>query len=183
MKEVLILHGIQGYAGIHWQKWLNDQLLERGYKVYMPSLPNPDHPDRKEWLKVVKETLKEANLSELVIVGHSLGVVTALDFIKDSRKQILALISVSGFGKDYKSELNSYFITEKEIDLKKIKKLVKKSFVIYSNDDPYVPQETLKDLATKLEVKPIIIKKGGNLNTSSGYTKFPLLLDLLEKKL
>jgi len=173
---VLILHGIQGYAGIHWQKWLNDQLTAEGHKVMMPNLPNAEHPDRSEWLQAVKGVIANCDLSELVIVGHSLSVVTALDFIEQSPASIKALISVSGFSKDYNAELNSYFLKEKEINFEKAKKNLKKAIVIYGDNDPYVPQEILKLLADKLKVKPIIIKNGGHLNTDAGFTTLPVLL-------
>lgn len=148
----------------------------------MPTLPKSDHPSRKEWLKVAKKYIRDVDVSELIIIGHSLGVVTALDLIQNLKKKIHSFISVSGFAIDYGAALNSYFLKEKDTDVKKIKKLIGNSHVVYGNDDPYVPQEVLKDLATKLGVKPIIVKKGGHINTTSGYTKLPLLLDLLEKQ-
>lgn len=175
----LILHGIQGHAGIHWQKWLNDQLIAQGHKVLMPNLPKAEHPDRSEWLQTVKGVITDYDLSDLVIVGHSLSVVTALDFIEQAPVSIKALVSVSGFSKDYKAELNSYFLKEKEIDFAKVKKNLKKAVVIYGDNDPYVPQEILKLLADKLNVKPTVIKSGGHLNTDAGFTTFPKLLKII----
>ena len=77
---VLILHGIQGHAGIHWQQWLHNQLVAQGQNVLMPSLPDADHPDRKTWLKHVHEILQEVDTKQLVLVAHALGVASALDF-------------------------------------------------------------------------------------------------------
>ncbi|MBU0570100.1 alpha/beta hydrolase [Patescibacteria group bacterium] len=182
MKNALILHGIEGYAGIHWQKWLCDELVKKEYKVVMPDLPNPNRPDRKKWLRVAKSLTRDVDFSEFVIIGHSLGVVTALDLIESVGKKIKALISVSGFVKDYGVELNSYFLRERTIDLNKIRNLVEQTFVIYSDNDPYVPQEILKHLADGLDAKPVIIKNGGHINTDSGYTKSPIVLEILEGK-
>lgn len=173
---VLIIHGIGGYAGIHWQKWLHDELKSRGHHVIMPSLPDADHPDRTTWLKIVTELVKPVELSKLVIVGHSLGVLTGLDFIERANSPIQQLISVSGFSVDFGAELNSYFIKEKSIDFDKIRRNCHHFAVLFGDDDPYVPQIILKQLATDLIVKPTIFKNGGHLNTDSGYTKFPELL-------
>ena len=181
MKKVLILHGIDGHAGIHWQQWLYDELVEKGHKVIMPNLPNTNKPDRKTWLKKVKKSIRDTKLSQLIIIGHSLGVPTALDLIETFDSPIRALVSVSGFADDYGAELNSYFLKEKKIDFKRVKKNCQKFFVLYGDDDPYVPQKNLHSLANKLGVKPIIIHKGGHLNTDSGFTKFPLLLEILEE--
>lgn len=180
MKTALIIHGICGHAGIHWQGWLHDELVKKGYKVLMPDLPNSDRPDRGEWLREIKKLVSELDFSELTIIGHSLGVTTALDLIEQSSKKVKMLISVSGFAKDYGAELNSYFLKEKEVDLEKVKELVGRVYIIQSDNDPYVPQEILKHLADGLGVKPIVIKNGGHFNADSGYTKFPLLLELLD---
>lgn len=178
---ILILHGIGGYAGIHWQQWLYDELVKTGHKVIMPNLPDSDHPDRKTWLKTVKESIKDIDSSNLVIVAHSLGVATALDLIENTRVKVF--ISVSGFTYDYGAELNSYFMKEKTIDFKRVNKNLKQAFVIYGDNDPYLPQEVLKSLADNLKAKPEIIKNGGHLNTDYGYKTFPRLLEIIKNEI
>ncbi len=175
---IVILHGIDGHAGIHWQQWLNDNLVKAGHEVIMPNLPNSDRPDRKTWLKIVQEIIKNIDRTSLIIVAHSLSVVTSLDLIEET--PIKKLISVSGFAFDYGAELNSYFLKERTIDFDKVNRNLGKASVIYGDDDPYVPQEVLKSLADSLKVKPEVIPKGGHLNTDSGYTTFPRLLEIIK---
>ena len=177
---ILILHGIEGKAGDHWERWLNEQLTAKGHLVLMPNLPNSNHPDRKEWLETVKKLLKNIDLTQLIIVGHSLGVVTGLDFIEQASQKIRALISISGFAYDYGSDFNNYFLKVETINLQKVKSHLEKSFVIYGDNDPYVPQKTLKDLADSLGVTPKIIHQGQHLNTDAGYTSFPYLLEIID---
>jgi len=178
---VLIIHGIGGHAGIHWQQWLYNRLTEKGYTCLMPNLPNANHPDRTLWLQEIKNQLNEVDLGELIIVGHSLGVTTALDFLEQTTGKIKALISISGFAEDYGAELNSYFLKRKKIDFEKLKMHLGKSYVVYGDNDPYVPQKILLQLTKSLNVKPEIIAKGGHLNTEAGYTTFPYLLEIIEK--
>src|SRR5262245_47817042 len=144
---VLILHGIGGKAGDHWEQWLHDQLTSRGYSVLMPQLPHSDHPDRAEWLQMIKEQLQNGGFSNLIIVGHSLGVPAALDFIEQSDRKVKALISISGFAYDYGSDLNNYFMSKKEINFTKVKEHLGQGFVFFGDNDPYVPQEVLQHLA------------------------------------
>lgn len=187
----LIIHGLGGHAGIHWQQWLHDQLIasnhsetKKKYQVIMPNLPDSEHPDRQIWLETIKRTLDTENSkpsSDLVIVAHSLGVTTALDYIETISTPIKALISVSGFADDYEAELNSYFMAEKQINFNKVNQNLQQSFVFYGDNDPYVPQTSLKLLADNLKVKPIIIKNGGHLNTDTGYTQFPQLLEIIKE--
>ena len=182
MKNALILHGIMGRAGGNWMQWLHDELTKRSYKVLMPQLPNPDHPDRNGWLGFLKNITKDIDFLQLTIVGHSLGVTSALDLIESENKVLKLLISVSGFSKPYGLELNEYFLKIKKIDMKKAGSLIKKVVVIHSDNDPYVAQWALKDLADSFGVDPIIIKNGGHINSGAGFTKFPFLLELLKEK-
>lgn len=178
---VLILHGIEGFAGIHWQRWLHDELKARDYKVSMPTLPDTNHPTNKQWRDAITSLIRNEDLAKLILVAHSMGVPAALEVIQHLKEKIAGFISVGGFYTDYGADLNSYFMSECRIDISKTKKNINKSFVIYGDDDPYVPQQTLKELADSLGVKPIVIKKGGHLNTDAGYTEFPLLLELISR--
>lgn len=177
---VLILHAIGSHAGAHWEQWLHDQLTSQGHAVLMPNLPDAEHPNRATWLATVQNLVKNISTNELVLVGHSLGVVTALDFIEHSPTDVRGLVSVAGFGKDYGAELNSYFMRERVIDFVKVRQKVGKSFVYYGDNDPYVPQEVLADLAAKLDVAPTIMHNGAHLNTDAGYTSFPKLLEAFQ---
>lgn len=181
-KSVLILHGIEGHAGIHWQKWLKDQLTALGYVVFSPNLPEADHPNRKEWQCAVEEQAGKVKSEDLIIVGHSLGVVSALDYIEalPRGRKLAALVAVSGFAQDHGVELNSYFLKEKAIDFEAVRSRLEKAVVIYGDDDPYVPQEVLLSLAKNLNVSPVVVPKGGHLNTASGYTTFPQLLRIIQ---
>lgn len=179
--HVLILHGIQSHAGEHWGRWLARELEKKKHTVDMPELPNSMHPDRFEWLAYVKDLLVEVSPKNLLMIGHSLGVVTALDFIEQSEKKVHGLISVSGFAEDYGADLNGYFMRQKELDFNAINDHLAKSFVLYGDNDPYVPQQTLENLSTLLDVTPKIIPNGGHLNTSAGYEEFPLLVELAKK--
>lgn len=119
--SVLILHGIMGKAGENWGQWLHDQLIERSYNVVMPNLSDPDHPDRKKWLDEITAHMEGLG-SDTIIVAHSLGVTSALDFLEEATNPVKGIISVSGFADDYGLELNSYFLGEKTIDFNKVNK-------------------------------------------------------------
>src|SRR5689334_2379253 len=96
----LILHGIHGHAGKHWMGWLNDELIKSGHKILMPTLPNANNPTVEEWRDSINDILKDLNKSELIIVGHSMGVPAALEIIQNLNTSINGLISVAGFYRD-----------------------------------------------------------------------------------
>jgi predicted alpha/beta hydrolase family esterase len=177
---ILILHGVQSKAGAHWMQWLHDELISLKHTVLMPQLPHADHPGRQEWFDTIKDLLKDVDASQLVIVGHSLGVPAALDFIEQAPSKIKALISVSGFSDNYGSEYNDFYMQEKTIDFAKVKSHLEQSFVFYGDDDPYVPQQSLQMLANDLGVQPTILHSGGHINSETGYTTFPKLLETIK---
>jgi predicted alpha/beta hydrolase family esterase len=179
--DILILHGLGGHSGVHWQQWLHDKLVEAGHTVIMPDLPNSDHPDRSVWANLVKDLIKDLELQNVVIVAHSLGVITSLDIIESLKSPIKALISVSGFSRDIGAEINSYFIKEQTVDFSKVRKNIGKSLVLYGDDDPYLSQEILSALAEDLGVRPTVYTGGGHLNSDSGYTTFPDVLKIISE--
>ena len=174
--NVLILHGIMGKAGENWGQWLHDQLVNKSYNVVMPNLSNPDHPSRKKWLSEISAKMKDLG-SDTIIVAHSLGVTSALDFLEVATMPVKGLISVSGFADDYGMELNSYFLGEKTIDFNKVNKNIGNATVLFGDNDPYVPQSSLYLLASGLRVNPIVIHDGGHLNAAVGFNTFPQLLE------
>jgi predicted alpha/beta hydrolase family esterase len=176
----LIVHGLGGYAGIHWQGWLRDQLIDKGHTVLMPDMPNPDHPDRHHWIKTLHTVTMHVDPSHLIIVGHSIGVPTALDMLETIDGKIPAFISVSGFLEDYGSNYNDYFMRQKTIDFERIKDQIGTPVAIFGDNDPYVPQEILYSLADAFDINPIVIPSGGHLNTEAGFTTFPMLLNIIE---
>ena len=91
---------------------------------------------------------------DLMIVAHSLGVTSALDYIEDHN--IKGLISVSGMARDYGMELNSYFLKEKDIDFDIVLRRTKRNMVIYGDNDPYVTQDALKEVADELGVETVL---------------------------
>ena len=60
--------------------------------------------------------------------------------------------------------------------IKQIKKYTNEIICIYGDDDPYIPQSILHELAESIDAKEIIIKNGGHLNFDSGYDNFPEIL-------
>ena len=174
--NILILHGILGKAGENWGQWLYDALTQEGHRVTMPTLPQADHPDRTQWLNAIKQN---AASEDLLIVAHSLGVTSALDFIEQLSRPIDGLVSVSGFSQDYGLELNSYFLKERKIDFAKVNKNLKHVSVLYGDNDPYVTQEALGALASSLGVEATVFANGGHLNSAAGYTEFPELLKVI----
>src|ERR1700712_291706 len=71
----VILHGLNGAPGEHWQRWLAEQLTAAGREVIFPDLPNCDSPRLEEWLPALTDTLAGLPADGYDVVAHSLGAV------------------------------------------------------------------------------------------------------------
>lgn len=71
----------------------------------------------------------------------------------------------------------NFSLTDRKFDWKKIINHCKEFYIYHSDNDPYVPQSKSAFVAKKVEAKKYeIIKGGGHLNKSAGFSEFPLLL-------
>lgn len=49
MKNALILHGTDADHTQNWFPWLEKELLQRNYEVWVPDLPQSDHPNIRRY--------------------------------------------------------------------------------------------------------------------------------------
>src|SRR4051812_21023199 len=70
----LILHGIENHRPPeHWQFLLAADLVQAGYDVSYPSLPDPDAPDLGRWLDATARDLAQLRGTDRTVICHSLA--------------------------------------------------------------------------------------------------------------
>lgn len=187
MKNALILHGAGNNSSGNWFPWLKKELEEKGYKVWMPVLPNSETPVLKDWLKTIFKSNWVFD-KDSIIVGHSAGATLILRILKKLPKgiKINKAILVAGF--IFLGKYPEYFkykesILEAPFDFTKIKASSKDFYFIHSDNDPYdCGIENGKILQDNLGGELILIEGQGHfsLGSSEKYTSFPKLLDLIK---
>jgi predicted alpha/beta hydrolase family esterase len=55
------------------------------------------YPDRQDWLSTAQRAVGDIDISNLVIVGHSLGVTVVLDFVESASTPTKMLVSARCF--------------------------------------------------------------------------------------
>jgi predicted alpha/beta hydrolase family esterase len=184
MRNVFIIHGSYGNPKENWIPCLKEELEKLGCKVFVPEFPTPENQNLKSWRNTFKNYEKYIR-SDTVFIGHSLGPAFILNLLETHKAK--AAFFVAGFiglftGKyaDPKfDEVNKTF-TERVFDWKSIKDNCKIFYVLYSDNDPYVPKEKANQLGKLLDTEPIVVKGAGHFNSKAGYTKFELLLEKLK---
>lgn len=182
MKNALILHGTNSSPDDNWFPWLKKELENKGWKVWVPNLPQSDQPNIKHYNKFILEGKGWKFDKESVIVGHSSGAVATLGLLQDLPENLV--INKTVLVSSFKNNLgwdNLDGLFEKSFDFEKIKKQAKQFIFIHSDNDPYCPLEHAKYLADKVDGK-LIIKRGQghfNLEKNKKYKKFPFLLEVI----
>jgi predicted alpha/beta hydrolase family esterase len=203
--KFVILHGSFGNPKGNWFPWLRKEIKNLGQEVIVPKFPIDDYEkisnagmkkaiNEKQtlsaWLAVFEKEVLPKIKNELVIfIGHSLSPVFILHLVDKYKLEVEGAIFVSPFLKDLeKSDLWQFGLVNQtfykdNFDFKKLKQKIKKSFVIYSDNDPYVRKELMLEFAEKINSDKILVESGGHLNSESGFNKFPLVLELCKKQI
>lgn len=185
MKNYFIVHGFKGSNIENWFPWLKKKIDSQDCLCIIPQFPiDKEHHIYSEWEKILDVYNKDFHLmnENTVIIGHSTGSICALKYILENKINIKKLILVSGFNNYLSSDKNdihnklnpSYYVNDNEIS--KIKNYVKEIVCIYGDNDPYIPQDVLKDFAKSINAKEVVIHNGGHLNEIAGYKTFPEIL-------
>lgn len=183
--NVFIIHGTKATSQSNWFPWLKDELKKIGANVIVPAFPTPENQSLASWTAAFEKYLPELDENSIVI-GHSLGPVFLLSVIAKLDHPIKAAFFVAPFlqsiGISEYDALNRTFVTAK-FDWEKIKKNCRKFYVLFSDNDPYVPRPASGAVARRLNVNPVIIPGGQHLNAEAGYNKFDLLLKKIKAEL
>lgn len=182
MKNVLILHGTGNNSQDNWFPWLKKELEEKGYKVWVPDLPNSDKPNYERYNKFIFSKWSFDN--ESLLIGHSSGAVEILRILGALPENIVVkkTILVAGF-KDNLNYEPVFEMFEEPFNWEKIKNRCKEFIFIHSDNDPYVSLEHGEFLKEKLGGKLVILKGQKHFSVSTlgeKYRKFPELLKYLE---
>ncbi len=186
MARAIVIHGWGGSPKNDWMPWIKKALKEKGYEVFVPEMPNTEHPKIIPWVKKLKETIGEVR-SDDILIGHSIGCQTILRYLEtlDTKQKVKSVILVAPWQflildeNEEQTDANPWLNAPN--DLGKVKDKAKKFVAIFSSNDPFVPlKENEEYYKENLNPKIIIKKKMGHFTTSDGISELPFLMDLLK---
>ena len=187
MKTALILHGTSATPNDNWFPWLKERLEKNGYQVFVPQLPEAEHPNISRYTKYLLSPKKGFTFEEnKILIGHSSGAVAVLGLLQSLPvgARLGNCYMVSAFKQSLGWEsLKDLF--NPPFDYSKIKGKAKKLIFIHGDKDPFCPLAETQELAAKLngEMHVIPDKKHFSISTDgSQYKQFPYLLDLILKQ-
>lgn len=191
---------VHGAFGTHNENWFPDTkkfIESHNHEVIAPDFPVDSWNDLTthglgnihinqslhRWLEVFKPIAKTFKSSEsLCFVGHSLGPVFILHAVETFNIQLDSAIFVSPFleklnGLWQIDAVNESFYSS-NFDFVKLKTLIPRSFVLHSDNDPYVPVKYSVDFAHKLNSSIIEVRGAGHFNSEFGFHSLPIVNEL-----
>jgi uncharacterized protein len=203
--QFILIHGAFGSPERNWFPDLKDELDNMGQEVIALQFPvesyndltstGPNYPINKQtlenWLKVFEdEVLPKLNKNEkLVMIGHSLGCVFILHVVEKFKLNLDCAIFVSPFMDELKSQefwqfdvVNRSFY-KTDFDFEKLKNSLGDTYVLYSDNDPYVSKTHSILFANALGSSTILVRKASHLNSEVNMNEFPLIVDLCASRM
>jgi len=170
MKRVFIVHGWGGSPSGVWIPWLRKTLEARGYQVTALIMPNTDAPVIKDWIDHLYTVVGTPD-KKTYFIGHSIGCQTILRYLETVEEPIGGAVFVAGWFKlenleDEDSKEVARPWTTTPIDLEKIKKMLPKSVLIISDDDPYGAFEENKQRFSEFISREIVLPNAGHIESS-----------------
>ncbi len=161
----------------NWFRWLEGELFERGYNVWLPELPRAEKPSLAEWREYVLQNCPFDIDGDTMIVGHSSGAILAL-IVAQSVEEVSRVIAVSVFHDNSLNWDANSRLFDVEFDWQKLAAIHDKFTFIHSDNDPYVSLDQAQFVANKCGAELVLIPNQGhfNLEFSPKYREFPELL-------
>jgi predicted alpha/beta hydrolase family esterase len=204
--KYLIMHG--SYTKIdnpkYWFNWLKKELVNLGGSVISDQFPTEDWSEVEDldsnkastfiskqslisWEnKFITDVLPHLGSEPFVFIGHSIAPVFMLHMLQKYDFHLAGAIFVSPFFDiPDRPEIWQFYPTNKtfynyDFNFAKIKsQILGKTYVVYGDNDPYVPATEPPLFAEKLDSELIVVPNGSHCG--SIFKEFPLVLELSQK--
>src|SRR3989344_2543434 len=202
--KFIIFHSSYGNPEENWVPELKQSLEALGQTVLTPQFPCDDwdeiskigpkaiakHQTLANWLNVFEKDVlpRISSDDKLCFVGHSIAPLFILHVVSKFNLQLDSAIFVSPFLDDiggenwqFKTVNGTFYKTD--FDWEKLHKLIPTSYVLYSDDDPYIDQHFFLDFGAKMKSSMILVRRAGHMNAAVNLNEFPLVMELCKSRL
>ncbi|MFA6098906.1 MAG: leucine--tRNA ligase [Patescibacteria group bacterium] len=190
----LIVHGISGHKRENWFPWLKEELNKAGWETIVPTMPGAGHPVLNSWDEYLGQFDQRINENS-VLVGHSLGCASILFHLQQLEKKVDTVILVAPTNPlQYWPQLKQKYpqadwdavknmSSAQNFNWPKIRSLAKRFIIIHSDNDPYVPPESMAYYKENLPEAEIHCMPGKShfSESTGGVTSLPEILPFFPK--
>ena len=123
---------------------------------------------------------------DTIFICHSLGPLFVSRVLIEEKIKVKGLVCVEAagnhlMGNESFDRINRTFFIPSWEYLDQIKNYIDFNYCFYSDNDPLVPYNILKEYIDHAATKSFFVEGAGHFNESSGYKTFPQLLELIKQ--
>ncbi len=173
--RIIFIHGNQS---THWSfayaQWLKNELEKLGFETFFETFPDSIIARSEYWLPFLKHHVRASGND--VIVGWSSGAVAAMRFAESNKIKGSVLISpcYTDLNDDLEKQSGYY---SSPWNWEKIKNNQQKIAIFYGDNDPFIPQDQFKYIASMLKAKTVKVAGGKHFIE---FKEFIQLLDYIK---
>lgn len=179
-KLAVIVHRWGGSPESDWYPWLRAELVQRGYDVLVPAMPNPNEPVITPWVDALSQLLAEHPSEQTLLVGHSVGCQTILRALANRQQTVQKALFVAGWVRLTGLEDEDQIIAEpwltQAIDVAAAKARLGASVAIFSEDDPVVPLSNQDFFRDQIGSQIVLLDGYGHFDEETDTSEIPELL-------
>lgn len=173
MTNYFIIPGLGNSGPDHWQSHFE----KSGGNFQRINQQEWDVPDCIEWINAIDHALSNVDLTNVVLIGHSLGCATIAHWAARSNKRIKGALLVAPSDVDapqYSFPISGFAPMPKQ-------KMDFKTIVVASENDIWVGLDRAKYFAGCWGSEFVNIGSAGHINVASGYGTWEQGLEILKK--
>lgn len=176
------MHGWGAAPDKEWFPWLVAELVPRGVDVFVPAMPDANHPQIDAWVSCLRQTVGAVRDTD-IFVGHSIGCQTILRYLQNERTPARGLICVAGWFtlrnlENEEEESIAKPWVETPIDFDAVRRVAGPVTAIFSDSDPYVELSENKDIFERcLGARIIVEHNKGHFSEDNSIYELPVVLD------
>lgn len=185
MRRIFLIHGWGGSPQGDWLPWANKVLTEVGYDVYVPEMPDTNHPKIDPWVNKLTKVVASPKSND-IFIGHSIGCQTILRYLEKlgEGQKVNKIILIAPWwyltlGKDEDPKVAEPWL-KSFVDFEKVKERANTYVCVFSDNDPFVPFKKNLEFFKENLNPDIVIKSGlGHFTADEGSTKIEFLIDII----
>ena len=177
--RAVIAHCWTGTPASAWYPDLSRQMRQLGIDVQVPALPDTDDPDPAAWQRALDASIG-SSADPLLLVGHSLGALALLQWLKAAATPVAAAILVAPpIGASALPVISRFLVTEP--DVHEALAWVGHATVVVSDHDPYLlpSAQAVGDVFAGAGAVRLVVPGRGHFSPASGLRTLPELDPLL----
>jgi predicted alpha/beta hydrolase family esterase len=155
----VIVPGINGSDENHWQSMWQAEWGPAASRIVPASW---DEPDLDDWCQALDRAV--AGATDVVLVAHSLGCITAIEWAARARPAVRGMFLVAPpdtARADFPAEASTFVaLTPVPLEVP--------GLLVTSDDDPYCTTEASGQLAKDWGVDHVDVGRAGHINSASG---------------